>query len=224
MTETNRDRYNAPSETSVRELQSLYRERALRRGDRRVLDDSPLAGYDRASRAGEEYLNNLVVVGETVLGVTQVHDSDGRVSNVRVSILPVGEKSGAVGERQTSATLAEIDVPSLREPRVDGIVQPWAHIDIGRGAIAEFTRVADNTISGKHASITVTAEGCVEMQDTSTNGTVVVSANDLLASHDFGGLDDDSKVRVATFIRQFNDKPYTWQKTASGQRFIDPGV
>lgn len=214
--------YKAPQAPSVEQMNAIYGNRALEKGvSRRVLDD-PIAGQEGSLTPGKEYLNNILFVGDTALGIVQAHDAQMKVSQVRLVVLPVGSKSGVLGERQSSGTLARIDTGSLREPRMGGSIQPSETVEVGRRELATLTGVVDEHVSGKHLSLTVTAEGAVYVTDTSTNGTRMITALDLMRSEEAGGLVTDAKGQVAQFVRQFEDSPYMWEESASGQRVINP--
>ncbi len=209
---------------SVKQVAALYTDRALRPKTEVFLKRDPIAGYSGHEAPGAESLNNVIFAGETAIGITQIQGtSESDRGAIRVVILPVGDKAGRVGELQSSATIDRVDISALNQPRMNGVVQRWEDIHIGRSKVEHFTGNPDNMMSRNHLTVRVTSEGLVSVIDQqSTNGTRIVQARDFVSSEDFGGLPQDSKETVASFINQFDKKDYMWREAYSGNMVVDP--
>jgi hypothetical protein len=199
----------------------------LRAGeDTQLYEGRPLASTSTEGEVTEpntEVLDNVIIVGGTVLGLTRTRSEDGsRTSHVRLAVLPVGSEAGTLSVNHSSATVLEVDLDELRERRVDGAKKDWEAFSFGRKELSELTGKIDSTVSSIHFGLTVIADGRILITDNSTNGTTVISSGDLMRNQDGGGFSDVDKGAVIQFIEPLEKKPYLWQREYAGQRIVDP--
>ena len=219
-----------PSAPSIAEIRSIYeghtsREHVLKRGDKQMLHVGvPLAGMDEGFKPQGEVLDNVLIVGDVAVGVMRTHGSNGAVESVRIAVLPIGEAAGDATYNQSSSTIAKIDTDVLSKPRGSGVVQGWEEIRIGRTGLQDRAGVRDNTISRDHLTLMVLADGTVGVEDTSSNGTTIVSAGDLMKHESMGGLPDNARLRIADFIEPLEKKPHLWKEAFADTKVIDPQV
>lgn len=163
-----------------------------------------------------EALTQMIVVGDTVLGisreVTGLHGGGKpELTRVRVAVLPVGSHA----EFGSSRTLLDIDPRTLREPRQDGVIQPWERVDISRQSLTELTGVEDRSVSRDHGHISVETDGMVSIVDHgSANGTDVVN--------DLSFYDRSLKEQLAPFVDDLQARSEMWAADTADRRVIDP--
>lgn len=227
-TEAKRGGENTETEVSVGEIIALYDQKdagpgRLTKGMARKLNEGMPVTNTETAEPNTESLDNVIIVGGSVLGLTRTRSADGsRASHVRLAVLPVGEFAGSLKDKQSSATLIDVDLDALRRPRQNGAIQDWEVFSVGRTDLQALTGKSDMTISGTHFGVIVFADGRVEYHDNSTNGSTIVSARDMLQSRASGGFEETDRMRVVDFTRPLDKKRYLWQRQFAGQHVVDP--
>lgn len=218
---------HSPRGSAVAEVVKVYTRSEHRGYLHKKQMDLPAAvdriAYNQDKSRFSEGLDHVLIVGGVVLGVTRTYEKGGStLSQVRIVVLPIGEQAGVLAECQSSATIADISTKMLDLPRPDGVTQPWEDIKIGRDQLAKVTGSSDDTISRKHLTIKVRNDGVVRIVDHSTNGTTVVSLEDMMRSERVGGLADGDRETLVRFAEPLEENPYLWQENYAGQRVINP--
>lgn len=189
-----------------------------------VLAREPLVSQEHYSGKQEEGLTHLVVVGNSILGISRNFnhprgsENFGQVESVRISVLPLGE---AAAHMQSSRTLLEVHTATLRNPRENGVIQGWESIAIGRKELADATGVVDQALSRQHLEIAVTADGNVGITDRgSTYGTQILSMDDF----GYNGLTPQGQQMLEDTRQELQQKPYMWnnQFADTVARIVDP--
>lgn len=168
----------------------------------------------------EEGLSHLIVVGDTVLGVSRVIDrgrqGPGAVSRMRLSVLPLGEHGSSIG---SSATILEVNPSELVKPRQSGVVQLWEMVKVGRSELAKLTTDRDPRVSASHLEVTFDSTGGVKIEDLgSTNGTRVYTTME-----DFAGpITQEDYAVLGRMADELQQHPHMWDSESAGYRVITP--
>lgn len=183
----------------------------------------PIASVKRFSGNATENLTHLIVLGDTVLGVTtQVNQKpgvEGRIEEIRVAILPFGAHDRP-DLTDAPTDLLKVRPALLQQPRSDGIIQDFETVVVGGRDIAAATGVVDQYVSAKNTEITVTADGRLKVGDlSSTNGTQVFDAIDFAA---LGSKDESGTLRELNDFLTQNAVSWSSRDADTGMRVINP--
>ncbi len=94
---------------------------------------------------------------------------------IKIVQLPYGEHAGS--NQLTGKILAQIDPDKLKEPRANGIVQPWERVILGRDTKSPNVIPVSTSYyaSREHVAIEVGSDGIPTITDMSSNGTAFIT-------------------------------------------------
>lgn len=185
----------------------------------------PIAETTRLGGNITESLTHVIVVGDTVLGVSRTVNNkpgaDKRVEEYRLSVLPVGAKYDQPQLSDSPVTLLSARpkvMDNLRDDPQEPYYQRFERFRIGGQSIMNLTGVRDEYISSKHADLIISSDGTdhiLSVHDfASTNGTQVFTAEDFEEAESTGAL--------AGFAQYLQSDPVSWSAEFADQKMINP--
>jgi len=182
----------------------------------------PLAKKEQMGGNLEQGLSHIIVVGDTVLGVSRTVNmkklgQPDAVEQIRLAVLPLGEQGSDTG---SSRTIVTMQASALRQPRHNGVMQPWESVRLGRSELAALTGHTDPTVSGTHLEIAFSADGSVGVYDfESTNGTQIYNATDLSSTFT---VSDGGRSSLAALAVELQQNPHMWDAESADRTVINP--
>lgn len=163
-------------------------------------------------RLGSWTVDQILVAGEMYYGVTRLRpeaDRDELIvpDKVQVVVLPLGAHEGKEPVAVGSYNLKELAVNDEYTLR------------IGRSYNPEVTQ-GDKSLSREHAILRISTEGVVEVEDMSTNGTVVLHAETLYRHESVGGIPERARQTIINNVASSLGSPEKWFPAEDNQKRV----
>ncbi len=197
----------------TRSAESLGHGKATRFAD--SVKRSPLAFRDTPE--GMHYaLTHLIFVGDSVMGVSTTWEGS-RVDELALLLLPIGAQANDHSKQYlTARSLLKIRPDEVSKPGPDGVVMPWRQVDITRKGIGAPFGINDDMVSRNHGRVDLMADSRIEVNDnSSSNGTEVMTINSLANGIDGFKMSDNSKSAALELVGTLQSNPDLWSNEAA---------
>lgn len=170
-----------------------------------------------------EALSRLLFVGDSVLGLTATFGQDDKLVTTRLIALPLGiNENDASGRNNGSArVIASFGTADAQaEFEKTGVRKEWTKLTVGREQIKGDQGVEDTAASRQHLDITLGTNGSVDLKDTSTNGTGILSMDDLMTKTPGVGLDETTYMHAQVLQSRLEARPALWSSDFADQYVV----